>query len=171
MLTVLDPSWGWELFAGILVVIPTRPDGSVLLGRKARGFGAGKFCGFGGKVEHTDNSIEEAATRELYEETGLPRSIALRKLGLLLYTFDSEPELALQVHAFSCQLDGSENLVPSNEFEHPLRWFGSDGPPIPLDEMVGDPNNRFCRLSLVDSDQRVDCFHLAHWFWSIFGRF
>jgi 8-oxo-dGTP pyrophosphatase MutT (NUDIX family) len=141
ILTILDPLWGWEVVTGIVVVIPTGPDGSVLLGRKARGFGAGKFCGFGGKVEPTDNSIEEAASRELFEETGLSRSSTLKKLGLLLYTFDSEPELALQIHAFSCQLDGSEHLVPSDEFEYPLRWFGSDGPPLPLEQMVGGPES------------------------------
>ncbi len=42
----------------------------VLLGMKKRGFGAGRFNGFGGKVENGE-SIEEAAKREVVEEVGL----------------------------------------------------------------------------------------------------
>jgi 8-oxo-dGTP pyrophosphatase MutT (NUDIX family) len=45
-------------------------DGSVLLGRKKRGFGEGKVNGFGGKVEAGETVIE-AAVREMQEESGL----------------------------------------------------------------------------------------------------
>ena len=33
------------------LVFPLRKDGSVLLGRKRRGMGLGKWNGFGGKIE------------------------------------------------------------------------------------------------------------------------
>jgi 8-oxo-dGTP pyrophosphatase MutT (NUDIX family) len=117
-------------------VIPTRPDGSILLGLKSRGFGKGKYCGFGGKVDSTDNSVEAAAARELNEETGLPRSIALRNHGQIAYTFKSNAEFDLRIHVFSCQLDGSEELMPSDEFESPLCWFGNSEAAIPYDRMV-----------------------------------
>ncbi|CAN0403706.1 unnamed protein product, partial [Ectocarpus sp. 8 AP-2014] len=42
----------------------------ILLGMKKRGFGEGKWNGFGGKVE-SGESVEEAAKRELMEEAGL----------------------------------------------------------------------------------------------------
>jgi 8-oxo-dGTP diphosphatase len=42
----------------------------ILLGMKKRGFGAGKWNGFGGKVQDGE-SIEAAAARELAEESGL----------------------------------------------------------------------------------------------------
>jgi 8-oxo-dGTP pyrophosphatase MutT (NUDIX family) len=42
----------------------------VLLGLKKRGFGAGRFNGFGGKVEHGEG-IEVAAKREVLEECGI----------------------------------------------------------------------------------------------------
>ncbi|XP_062359656.1 oxidized purine nucleoside triphosphate hydrolase isoform X2 [Cinclus cinclus] len=55
-----------RLFTLVLVVQPSR----VLLGMKKRGFGAGLWNGFGGKVQPGE-SIEEAARRELLEESGL----------------------------------------------------------------------------------------------------
>ena len=42
----------------------------MLLGMKKRGFGMGKWNGFGGKVE-PDETVEAAARRELEEEAGL----------------------------------------------------------------------------------------------------
>ena len=53
----------------------------VLMGMKKRGFGAGKYNGFGGKVE-AGETIEEAVIRELWEESGVntyPESIDLYK--------------------------------------------------------------------------------------------
>lgn len=47
-----------KLLTLVLVVQP----GRVLLGMKKRGFGAGKWNGFGGKV-HLGESIEQAARR------------------------------------------------------------------------------------------------------------
>lgn len=47
-----------KLLTLVLVVQP----GRVLLGMKKRGFGAGKWNGFGGKVQ-TGESIEQAARR------------------------------------------------------------------------------------------------------------
>lgn len=45
-------------------------DGKVLLGMKRRGFGAGKWNGFGGKAKEGED-IRAAALRELEEECGL----------------------------------------------------------------------------------------------------
>ena len=53
----------------------------VLLGMKKRGFGQGKWNGFGGKVNDGE-SIEEAAVRELEEEAGI-RVQALKFMGML----------------------------------------------------------------------------------------
>ena len=53
----------------ILTLVFLREDGRVLLGMKKRGFGAGKWNGFGGKVE-TGETITEAAVREVKEECG-----------------------------------------------------------------------------------------------------
>ena len=52
------------------LVYPFRGDGKILLGRKRRGMGYGKWNGFGGKIE-AGETMRECAARELYEECGL----------------------------------------------------------------------------------------------------
>lgn len=52
-----------KLLTLVLVVEPRR----VLLGMKKRGFGAGKWNGFGGKVQ-TGETIEQGARRYTYKE-------------------------------------------------------------------------------------------------------
>jgi 8-oxo-dGTP pyrophosphatase MutT (NUDIX family) len=53
-----------------LTLLLLRSNGRILLGRKKRGFGAGKANGFGGKVE-VGETIKEAAVREVQEESGV----------------------------------------------------------------------------------------------------
>ena len=52
------------------LVFPVAPDGRILLGRKRRGMGYGKWNGFGGKIE-VGETMRECAARELFEECGL----------------------------------------------------------------------------------------------------
>jgi 8-oxo-dGTP pyrophosphatase MutT (NUDIX family) len=54
----------------ILTLCLTKEDGMILLGMKKRGFGEGRWNGFGGKVEEGE-TIVEAAIREMKEESGL----------------------------------------------------------------------------------------------------
>ncbi len=60
-------------------------DGSVLLGMKKRGFGAGKWNGFGGKVEKGESNTQ-AAIRELEEESGIITKVC----ELYCYAYSSE---------------------------------------------------------------------------------
>uniref|UniRef100_A0A8C6YN90 Oxidized purine nucleoside triphosphate hydrolase n=1 Tax=Nothoprocta perdicaria TaxID=30464 RepID=A0A8C6YN90_NOTPE len=82
-----------RLFTLVLVVQPPR----VLLGMKKRGFGAGLWNGFGGKVQPGE-SIEEAARRELLEESGLTVD-TLQKMGQITFEFVGSSEL-MEVHIF-----------------------------------------------------------------------
>ena len=45
------------------LVFPVAPDGRILLGRKRRGMGYGKWNGFGGKIEAGETMRECAAIR------------------------------------------------------------------------------------------------------------
>ncbi|KAI5221472.1 7,8-Dihydro-8-Oxoguanine Triphosphatase [Manis pentadactyla] len=82
-----------KLYTLVLVLQPQR----VLLGMKKRGFGAGRWNGFGGKVEDGE-TIEEGAKRELQEESGLTVD-TLQKVGQIMFEFVGEPEL-MDVHVF-----------------------------------------------------------------------
>ena len=53
----------------LLTLVFVLKPGHVLLGMKKRGFGVGKWNGFGGKM-HADESMVECAARELHEESG-----------------------------------------------------------------------------------------------------
>ena len=54
---------------------------------KKRGFGKDKYNGFGGKI-NDDEDVEDAAIRELYEESGVKATKKyLEKVGELTFIF------------------------------------------------------------------------------------
>ena len=75
------PSRGANRFISMRVctVVIINDGERVLLGMKKRGFGAGRWNGFGGKVEPGE-AIDAAASRELREEAGII-PVDLRKAG------------------------------------------------------------------------------------------
>lgn len=102
----------------------------VLLGMKKRGFGVDKYNGFGGKVEPNE-SMREAAVRELAEESGLHANALTMRGTLLFYMRDSSKIMNVGVYEcrdFSGDLAESDEMVP--------RWF--DESDIPLDRMWPD---------------------------------
>ncbi len=63
-------------------------DNRVLLAMKKRGFGSGKWNGYGGKVQTKENPVT-AAVRELEEESGLiANEKDLYQLALIRFYFD-----------------------------------------------------------------------------------
>lgn len=102
----------------------------VLLGMKKRGFGAGRWNGFGGKV-HEGESVEEAARRELREESGIEAD-RLEELGVLQFEFEHE-ETILEVHIFKV-ISWSGDAVESEEMRP--QWFTVDE--IPFKNMWSD---------------------------------
>ncbi len=102
----------------------------ILLGMKKRGFGMGRWNGFGGKVQH-DESIEQAALRELQEEAGIiPQHVQAR--GTLTFHIENEPAV-LEVHLFSASEFAGE---PSETEEMRPQWFNTKK--IPYAEMWPD---------------------------------
>ncbi|KAL4669637.1 hypothetical protein H8959_008191 [Pygathrix nigripes] len=100
-----------RLYTLVLVLQPQR----VLLGMKKRGFGAGRWNGFGGKVQEGE-TIEDGARRELQEESGLTVD-ALHKVGQIMFEFVGEPEL-MDVHVF-CTDSVQGTPMESDEEEIP----------------------------------------------------
>lgn len=102
----------------------------VLLGLKKRGFGAGRWNGFGGKVE-AGETIEDAAKREVYEEAGV-KIADMDKVGHIEFEFVGEPD-TLEVNIFKAV---SFNGEPVEGEEMKPQWFYSDK--IPFDQMWPD---------------------------------
>ncbi|TSC79843.1 MAG: 7,8-dihydro-8-oxoguanine triphosphatase [Parcubacteria group bacterium Gr01-1014_29] len=102
----------------------------ILLGMKKRGFGMGRWNGFGGKIEKGE-SIADAAKRELQEEAGIvPHD--LQRRGILNFTFMGDPVL-LEVHVFSANSFSGE---PAESNEMSPQWFSHAD--IPYDAMWPD---------------------------------
>lgn len=99
----------------------------ILLGQKKRGFGQGKWNGFGGKLEKGE-SVEEAMLREVSEEIGV-QILEFEKVGVVWETHPAWPD-TLEVHIFtSKQFSG----VPCESEEMKPDWF--DLSQIPYGEM------------------------------------
>ncbi len=113
-------------------------DNNVLLGFKKRGFGAGRWNGFGGKV-HEDESIETAALRELQEEAGVTAQ-AVEKRALLHFLLENENTL-IEVHVF--HITNFEGEPQESEEMRP-KWFAHKD--IPYDTMWIDDRYWLPRL-------------------------
>ncbi len=102
----------------------------LLLGYKKRGFGVGRWNGFGGKVANGETTLE-AAKRELKEEANI-ESQNIKKRGVINFSFKERPEV-LEVHFFSVNEFTGE---PKETEEMNPQWFHFDQ--IPYDNMWPD---------------------------------
>lgn len=94
---------------------------------KKRGFGAGKWNGFGGKIQESE-SMEAAARREFEEESGV-KALTIEERGQLI--FEGEvPDATLEVHIFA--VTSYEGEAFEGEEMRP-RWFPFNQ--IPYDSM------------------------------------
>ncbi|XP_011602439.1 oxidized purine nucleoside triphosphate hydrolase isoform X1 [Takifugu rubripes] len=121
---------GQMLTSKLLTLVMVVQPGKVLLGMKKRGFGAGRWNGFGGKVQ-SGESIEDAARRELLEESGLTVD-TLEKVGNIKFEFVGDTEL-LDVHIFRAD---SYNGEPTESEEMKPQWFECHQ--IPFSQMWPD---------------------------------
>lgn len=103
-------------------------ENKVLLGLKKRGFGEGKWNGFGGKIEKVE-SIEEAVFREVKEECNLELLSYEKRAELEFYLKDVE----LKVHVYVA--DEWKGTIKESEEMKP-QWF--DIYDLPYDKMWED---------------------------------
>lgn len=100
---------------------------TVLLGQKKRGFGKGKFNGFGGKLEPGE-SIEQAAIREAIEESGLT-PLVYEKRAII----DFPNSYPFRMNLYVCtKWDGE----PQESEEMRPEWFDFDQ--VPYEKMWED---------------------------------
>lgn len=112
------------------LVFPIYADGKVLLGRKKRGMGFGKWNGFGGKIEDGE-TMRECAVRELYEECGI--SAAAEDLAFVADIYFDQPSDRSWSHpgAIYFLRKWKGTFTPSDEMEP--RVFSLED--FPYDEM------------------------------------
>lgn len=119
----------------ILTLCIVHQHPKVLLGLKKRGFGEGRWNGFGGKVEPGE-VIEDTARREVREEAGIEVG-NIEKMGILDFEFAHDPVI-LQVRIFRVgRFDGE----PAETDEMRPEWYGTDE--IPFHAMWPDDQHWF----------------------------
>ncbi|KAK2703231.1 oxidized purine nucleoside triphosphate hydrolase-like isoform X1 [Artemia franciscana] len=144
----------------VLTLAFIRRDDQILLGRKKRGFGEGKWNGFGGKVD-LDETISDAAVREVREECGLLVT-NLKKLGVIDFEFVGDPVI-LNVHVFST-VDFTGNVTESEEMSP--QWYKVHE--VPFEKMWKDDphwfpymldNKKFNAYFLFEGHEKI----ISHW--------
>jgi len=133
--------------------VPPRPIFSspysrVLLGMKKRGFGAGKWNGFGGKIE-LGETPRAAAVREMKEEACVDLDPAwLSKRAVILQQFEHDPVAdpsgpgpVLEIHVYLAELPPAAEAAaaacsPRETEEMRPQWF--DVAALPFDSMWVD---------------------------------
>ena len=102
----------------------------ILLGMKKRGFGMGRWNGFGGKVNEGE-TIEGALKREMLEECSIvPEDIV--KLGVLNFSWNNKDDVC-EVHIFKIN---NFSGIPTESEEMRPEWFEQSQ--IPIDKMWAD---------------------------------
>jgi len=119
--------------ATLCFVFREKPEPAVLLGYKKRGFGVGKYDGFGGKLQDGE-TLTQAALRELLEESGLivePHNLI--PFGQIKFVFPYKPIWDQEVHLFSAwEWCGT----PAESEEMRPHWFSIDS--LPFSQMWDD---------------------------------
>lgn len=123
-------------------------DGNkVLLGKKKRGMGKGKWLGFGGKVE-AGETVDEAAIRETLEEACVT-PLDITRAGILDFYFPSsdDPRLCNQRVFVYTAKEWAGDITESEEMFP--RWF--DFSEIPFGLMWSD--GRFWLHEVLDGQK------------------
>lgn len=121
----------------------------ILLGRKKKKFGAGRYNGFGGGMESVDKDIYATAIRETQEEVGITL-INPERMGRILFHFESN-EQDHDVYFFRARRYlGS----PRETDEMTAEWFNVHN--IPYDQMWAD--DKYWLSILLDGNRLLGEF-------------
>lgn len=121
---------GMKVINSTLLIV--RKNGKLLLGRKKRGFGEGKYNGVGGKLEFNETP-DQAMLRETMEEVGII-PLNWQKVGYIEYDEMMKGERSLVCMHLYIATDYEGEPKSSDEVE-PF-WFDENN--LPWNEMLGD---------------------------------
>ncbi len=114
----------------IQTVCVIREGSKILLGLKKRGFGVGRWNGFGGKPEELE-TLEEAVKRETKEEADIEVT-NIEKIGIIDFEFQDSAR-AIECHFFKADIEKGE---PTETEEMKPKWFDIEN--IPYSQMWPD---------------------------------
>jgi len=114
----------------ILTLASAIKGNKILLGMKKRGFGAGRWNGFGGKVE-SGETITNGAKREIFEECNI-KANKIEKRGIITFVFEGD-EKELEVHIYIIKKFSG---TPTETEEMKPTWF--DTSKLPFNQMWPD---------------------------------
>jgi 8-oxo-dGTP diphosphatase / 2-hydroxy-dATP diphosphatase len=103
----------------------------ILLGLKKKGFGEGRWNGYGGKV-HEDETIEESVVREMREECAITPT-KFENRGVMYFEFQEIPDQIYEVNLFAI-LEYEGEPVETEEMKP--QWFDVNA--LPWDKMWDD---------------------------------
>lgn len=103
----------------------------ILLGMKKRGFGVGRWNGYGGKVE-AGETFEQGACRELEEESGI-KCHSLDSIGYITFIL-RDCQKIMHVHVYQSWISAEMEAVETEEMS-PC-WYSEDA--IPFEKMWPD---------------------------------
>ena len=136
------------LDATLVFCVRGHPPAEILLGMKKKGFGSGKYNGFGGKIE-ANETIQDAAVRELREECGIQVATGdLTRVARLEFFFPAMPDWNQVVYAFLAERWKGE---PVETREMKPVWFRANA--IPFEKMWADDGHW---LPLVLRGKRIE---------------
>ena len=101
-----------------------RDHNKILLGLKKRGFGAGRWNGFGGKVKPNE-TVKDTLVREFREECGI-EVLSTEQFGLINFHYDDD--LTMEVNFFEV-IDYTGTPTESDEMKPD--WFDVNALPFP----------------------------------------
>jgi len=139
--------------ATLCFLLRGEPPDEILMGYKKVGFGAGKWSGFGGKIEPGE-APAQAAAREMEEEAGvrIPAE-ALQAMGELVFRFPFEPTWNHLVYVF---LATAWEGKPTESREMSPSWFSLDS--LPFEGMWQDGAHWLPRILAGERIQAHFCF-------------
>jgi 8-oxo-dGTP diphosphatase / 2-hydroxy-dATP diphosphatase len=119
-----------QIMKNLMTLCYVRDGQKILLGMKKKGFGQGRWNGFGGKVE-AGETLEEATIREVKEEAGISVSDLIKR-GLVIFEYEHR-DSTMEVHIFETRNyegmpEEREKLIP--------QWFDQDN--LPIEKMWPD---------------------------------
>ncbi|MFW5888226.1 MAG: 8-oxo-dGTP diphosphatase [Patescibacteria group bacterium] len=118
-------------------------EGRLLLQKKSKGFGKGKWNGPGGKIEKGETP-KECVQREVKEETGI-EVLKVESRGELEFIFPHKPEDNFYCYVFVARDFQGE---PEDKGEGELKWFKKEE--LPLSRMWDD--DRYWLLEMLEGN-------------------